>query len=251
MLETNSSNYIIYKSIINSTGYILGSGMQLIQSFTKLFVSPTNEELVQKGLANLYAVRGEVAKRENTLRESVKKYLEKATKFTKLNMKREAKIMIKLHMLYDIQVNHCQTTLTAIESHIISLESMSLNKKVCNALKESNYVNGFETIDEDILETAVEKLDDRNISTNEFLKTIGESPSVDIDDGSIDNMLKQIEDSLIETAENDSTSKSSSITPTNPLFEFPTVPTCIPVVNESNTIDTVSSNSENKLLVKG
>ena len=62
MLETNSSNYIIYKSIINSTGYILGSGMQLIQSFTKLFVSPTNEELVQKGLANLYAVRGEVAK---------------------------------------------------------------------------------------------------------------------------------------------------------------------------------------------
>ena len=102
--------------------------------------------------------------------------------------------MVRLHMLYDMQVNHCQSTMTAIESHIISLESLSLNKKVCSALKSSNYVNGFETIDENILEDAVEKLDDRNLSTSEFLKALGDVPSLDIDDSMIDDKLSSLAD---------------------------------------------------------
>ena len=125
-------------------------------------------------------MREEVTQREQKMRESVQTYLAKAKEFMKNNMKREARVMVRLHMLYDMQVNHCQSRMTAIESHIISLESLSLNKKVCSALKSSNYVNGFETIDENVLEDAVEKLDDRNLSTSEFLKALGDVPSLDL-----------------------------------------------------------------------
>jgi len=82
--------------------------------------------------------------------------------------------------------------MTAIESHIISLESISLNKQVCWALKESNYINGFETIEDDIIETAVEKLDDRNQSAGEFIRTLGDIPSITIDESDIESELNKL-----------------------------------------------------------
>lgn len=202
-------------NFLNGTVYLINKSYDLIYYFSSLFQQPSESERVDKGLDNLYSVREEVTSREETLRHNVHSYLLRAKEFMKKNMKREAKIMIKLYMLYDIQVTHCQTTLTAIESHIISLESVSLNKKVCTALKHSNYVNGFENIDENILEDAVEKLDDRNLSTNEFLRTLGDIPSLDIDDTMIETELKKLESETVSTP-------SSNLVET---INFPEVPT--------------------------
>ena len=231
-----------FRYILSGTTYIFSGGYSLIASLGDLFKRPTDDELVYNGLNNLYLVREEVTQREQKMRESVQTYLTKAKEFMKNNMKREARVMVRLHMLYDMQVNHCQSTMTAIESHIISLESLSLNKKVCSALKSSNYVNGFETIDENILEDAVEKLDDRNLSTSEFLKALGDVPSLDIDDSMIDDKLSSlaldIQDNsapLIEKLETKDT------TPTISLLDLPTPPTKIPIVEQSkNKIESLA-----------
>ena len=205
------------------TSYLITKSYEFFSYLYSLLPeTPSDEARVDKGLDNLYAVRVEVTNREQTLRNNVTTYLLKAKEFMKKNMKREAKIMIKLYMLYDIQVTHCQATLTAIESHIISLESVSLNKKVCSALKESNYVNGFESIDEDILEDAVEKLDDRNLSTNEFLRTLGDTPSLDINEEMIENeLLKLTNENIMETVPEVKTTNDSD----PPPLLFPEVPT--------------------------
>ena len=181
--------------IYTGGSYILQGGYNIIYYIGTLFTYPTEEELVQKGLAHLYQVRNTVTTREKYLREQVLNYTSKALEFSKSNMNREAKVMIKLYMLYDAQVNYCQTTMTSIESHIISLESISLNKKVCWALKESNFINGFEAIEEDIIETAVEKLDDRNQSAGEFLRTLGDIPSITIDESDIERELNKLKSS--------------------------------------------------------
>ena len=207
------TNYISY--FINGTVYMLYNSYNMFSYIGTYFKKTTDEELVQKGLDNLYAVRKEVTSREQSLRESVKIYFDKASHFAKRNMKREAKVMIKLYMLYDIQVNHCQTTMTAIESHIISLESLSFNRKVCCALKESNYVNGFEHIDENILEDAVEKLDDRNINTSEFLKALGDTPSLEIDDSMIENELLKLESNISENNNPQSLQKTNDLSTDN------------------------------------
>lgn len=222
-----------FRYIISGTTYIFSGGYSLIASLGNLLKRPTDDELVYNGLNNLYLVREEVTQREQKMRESVETYLTKAKEFMKNNMKREARVMVRLHMLYDMQVNHCQSTMTAIESHIISLESLSLNKKVCSALKSSNYVNGFETIDENILEDAVEKLDDRNLSTSEFLKALGDVPSLDIDDTMIDDKLSSLAQD-IESVPVNETIESRVNTPIISLLDLPSAPTNIPVEKINN-----------------
>ena len=223
-----------FRYILSGTTYIFSGGYSLIASLGDLFKRPTDDELVYNGLNNLYLVREEVTQREQKMRESVQTYLTKAKEFMKNNMKREARVMVRLHMLYDMQVNHCQSTMTAIESHIISLESLSLNKKVCSALKSSNYVNGFETIDENILEDAVEKLDDRNLSTSEFLKALGDVPSLDIDDTMIDDKLSSLALDIQENPE--PVIKKAETKINNPivsLLDLPEVPTRLPIIESS------------------
>tara|TARA_A100001015_G_scaffold71144_1_gene78816 strand:+ start:3045 stop:3758 length:714 start_codon:yes stop_codon:yes gene_type:complete len=217
--------------IISGTTYIFSGGYSLIASLGNLLKRPNDDELVLNGLNNLYLVREEVTQREQKMRESVQIYLNKAKEFMKNNMKREARVMVRLHMLYDMQVNHCQSTMTAIESHIISLESLSLNKKVCLALKSSNYVNGFETIDENVLEDAVEKLDDRNVSTSEFLKALGDIPSLDIDDSMIDDKLSSLAQD-IESVPVIEKTETNDVKPTISLINLPEVPTKIPVLEK-------------------
>jgi len=225
-----------FRYVLSGTTYIFSGGYSLIASLGDLFKRPTDDELVYNGLNNLYLVREEVTQREQKMRESVQTYLTKAKEFMKNNMKREARVMVRLHMLYDMQVNHCQSTMTAIESHIISLESLSLNKKVCSALKSSNYVNGFETIDENVLEDAVEKLDDRNLSTSEFLKALGDVPSLDIDDSMIDDKLSSL---ALDIQENPALVlekvDTSDDKPIISLLDLPAAPTNIPIEENNKT----------------
>jgi len=209
--------------IFTGGAYILQGGYNMIHYIGKLFTRPSEEELVQKGLAHLYHVRNTVTLREKHLREQVQHYTSKALGFSTDNMNREAKVMIKLYMLYDAQVNYCQTTMTAIESHIISLESISLNKQVCWALKESNFINGFEAIEEEIIETAVEKLDDRNQSAGEFLRTLEELPSITIDDSDIERELNKLktdihDQNIVSNTISDKLIMQLPIAPTNPVI---------------------------------
>ncbi len=220
-------------NFLDGTIYLINKSYDLVYYISSLFTPMSEREKVDQGLNQLYAVKEEVNSREQILRHNVSNYLLRAKEFTKKNMKREARIMIKLYMLYDAQVSHCQTTLTAIESHIISLENVSLNKKVCNAFKSSNYVNGFETIDETILEDAVEKLDDRNVSANEFARTLGEVPCIEIDERMIEDELRKLEcectNNNINTIQNE------------PLLELPAAPNG-PILMDLK----VNSNSNNE-----
>lgn len=216
-------------NFFDGTIYLINKSYDLVHYITTLFTPMTEGEKVDQGLNDLYAVKEEVNSREQVLRHNVSNYLLRAKEFTKKKMKREARIMIKLYMLYDAQVSHCQTTLTAIESHIISLENVSLNKKVCNAFKSSNYVNGFETIDETILEDAVEKLDDRNVSANEFARTLGEVPCIEIDERMIEAELKKIEYECTE--------HTSDTTLNESLLELPAAPTG-PILMDTSATNT-------------
>jgi hypothetical protein len=226
--------------IFTGGAYILQGGYNMMYYIGKLFTRPSEEELVKKGLAHLYQVRNTVTLREKHLREQVQHYTSKAVGFSTDNMNREAKVMIKLYMLYDAQVNYCQTTMTAIESHIISLESISLNKQVCWALKESNFINGFEAIEEEIIETAVEKLDDRNQSAGDFLRTLEEIPSITIDESDIERELKKLK---IDTPDPNIV---STITYDNLLMQLPIVPTNPVIVTSKDTC--INNNSSKQLI---
>ena len=176
---------------IQKTGESITGAFSLVVDY--IYRDNTDQRL-QNGLLQLKNARDAVNLREAQLRESVKEYSTRAMLFKKKHLVREARVMVKLYMLYDLQVQHCQDTISAIESHIISLETAALNKQVCSALKDSSLVSGMDIIDEDVLDNAVDRLSDRNESTGEFIRTLGTTPGmVDLSDDDIESELNKLD----------------------------------------------------------
>ena len=177
MFDKNSILDILSYSV-KKTGESITGIFSLVTGVVEYMYRDNTDSRLENGLLQLKNARDAVNLREAQLRESVKEYSTRAMLFKKKKLIREAKVMVKLYMLYDLQVKHCQDTISAIESHIISLETAAINKQVCSALKDSSLVGGMDIIDEDILDNAVDRLSDRNESTGEFIRTLGTTPGM-------------------------------------------------------------------------
>ena len=193
MFDKNTILDILSYSV-QKTGESITGVFSLFSGVVEYMYRDNTDARLQNGLLQLKNARDAVNLREAQLRESVKEYSTRAMLFKQKHLLREARVMVKLYMLYDLQVKHCQDTISAIESHIISLETAAINKQVCSALKDSSLVGGMDIIDEDILDNAVDRLSDRNESTGEFIRTLGTTPGmVDLSEDDIDSELNKLE----------------------------------------------------------
>nr|QFG75062.1 MAG: hypothetical protein [Megaviridae environmental sample] len=193
MFDKNSILDILSYSV-KKTGESITGMFSLVTGVVEYMYKDNTDSRLENGLLQLKNARDAVNLREAQLRESVKEYSTRAMLFKKKNLIREAKVMVKLYMLYDLQVKHCQDTISAIESHIISLETAAINKQVCAALKDSSMIEGVDIIDEDILDNAVDKLSDRNETTGEFIRALGNTPGlIDLTDEEIEAEMTKLD----------------------------------------------------------
>jgi hypothetical protein len=193
MFDKNSILDILSYSV-KKTGESITGIFSLVTGVVEYMYRDNTDSRLENGLLQLKNVRDAVNLREAQLRESAKEYCTRAMLFKKNNLIREAKVMVKIYMLYDLQVKHCQDTISAIESHIISLETAAINKQVCAALKDSSMIEGVDIIDEDILDNAVDKLSDRNETTGEFIRALGNTPGlVDLTDEEIEAEMTKLD----------------------------------------------------------
>lgn len=171
---------------------------------------------IEDTIANLQNVREEVVKRESQLQQQMEKHKENAKMFAQDKRLREAKVQIKLRMLYDNQIVNTQRILTAIESHLVAIQSASLNKQVFLVLHNSSKALGMGT-DEDQAEDVLDKLDEQHSQTKNIIDLLStQESSFDLDDDAVEQELKQLMEPEVSHDEHDDG---------HPVDHLPTVPT--------------------------
>ena len=117
-------------------------------------------------------------------------------------------------MLYDNQIVNTQRILTAIESHLVAIQSASLNKQVFLVLHNSSKALGT---DEDQAEDVLDKLDEQHSQTKNIIDLLStQESSFDLDDDAVEQELKQLMEPEISHDEHDDG---------KPVGELPMVPT--------------------------
>lgn len=182
------------------------------------FTSPSLT--MEETIAQLECVREKVYQREKNLRERMEEHRSLAIEYAKKKQKREAKMQIRLRLLYDNQLVNVQKTLTAIESHVIAVQSASLNRDVFLALNDSSRALGDNIQDEDFVDDVLETLDEQTNNAQHIMELINSKPldASALEDDEIENELK----SLMNIEEEDV--KNVTIQNTAKLPEFPNVP---------------------------
>ena len=193
------------------------------------FASPSLT--MEETIAQLECVREKVYQREKNLRERMEEHRSLAIEYAKKKQKREAKMQIRLRLLYDNQLVNVQKTLTAIESHVIAVQSASLNRDVFLALNDSSRALGDNIQDEDFVDDVLETLDEQTNNAQHIMELINSKP-LDIsalEDHDIEDELK----SLMEVEEEE---------PRNPQQNTATLPFFpnVPIREESTKKEAVS-----------
>ena len=183
------------------------------------FASPSLT--MEETIAQLECVREKVYQREKNLRERMEEHRSLAIEYAKKKQTREAKMQIRLRLLYDNQLVNVQKTLTAIESHVIAVQSASLNRDVFLALNDSSRALGDNIQDEDFVDDVLETLDEQTNNAQHIMELINSKP-LDIsalEDHDIEDELK----SLMEVEEEEPRNPQQKNTALLPVF--PNVPT--------------------------
>lgn len=156
-----------------------------------------NNPSMEETIGRLENVRKQVCTREEILRKKMEHHRELAKKYATERQVREARMQIRLRLLYDSQVSSVQKTLTAIESHLIHLQSASLNREVFLALHDSSRaLNGGGIQDEEMVDVVLEKLEDQHEQTQQIMDLINTVP-LDVNslaEDDIENELKYLMD---------------------------------------------------------
>jgi hypothetical protein len=176
---------------------------------------PSMKETVEA----LSAVRTAVTDREKELQEKMEEHREKSKAYAESGKLREARLQIRLRMLYDSQLQNVQRTITAIESHLCALQSAELNRSVLVALHDSSRALGRRGYEEDAVDDMLEKLDEQHAQTRDILDMIN-TPSLDaasLDESDIDAELR----SLLPAAATEAPQQNEY--PAT-MIQFPTVP---------------------------
>ena len=132
-------------------------------------------------------------------------------------------MQIRLRLLYDNQLVNVQKTLTAIESHVIAVQSASLNRDVFLALNDSSRALGDNIQDEEFVDDVLETLDEQTNNAQHIMELINSKP-LDVsalEDDDIEHELK----SLMNIEEENV--KTVTIENTATLPEFPMIPTLV------------------------
>ena len=193
---------------------------------------PTMEETIQR----LESVREQVFQRESTLRETMEKHRRLASDYARRKQVREAKMQIRLRLLYDNQVMAVQKTLTAIESHLVAIQSANLNREVFLALHDSSRALGKGSLqDEDAVDDVLERLDEQHLQSQNIMDIINTSP-LDANTLTDDDVEKELQALMQDDTENPP--PLTPILPTVPQTTvMPSVPITQPVaVEEGDSI---------------
>ena len=151
---------------------------------------PTMEDTLRA----LQSVRQAVADREQELQGKMVEHRNSAQEYADRGQMREARLQIRLRLLYDSQVQNVQRTLTAIESHLCAVQSAELNRSVVMALHDSSRALGRRGYDDDAVDSMLEKLDEQHEQTRDILDMIN-SPTLDaasLDEADIDAELQSM-----------------------------------------------------------
>ena len=155
--------------------------------------APTIDETILR----LERVREQVCNREKALRERMESHRDRALTYAEKKQVREARMEIRLRLLYDNQVLAVQKILTAIESHLVAIQSASLNREVFLALHDSSRALGNGGIqDDDMVDDVLEKLDEQHDRSREIMNIISTQPldATSLTDDDVDAELKMLMD---------------------------------------------------------
>lgn len=178
--------------------------------------APTMDETIDR----LERVRLQVEAREQALRDKVEMHRAKALEFAKRYLKREARMQIRLRMLYDNQVVAVQRILTAIEGHLVCVQSASLNREVFLCLHDSSRALGSATDDEfDKVDDVLSTLDDQHDQTRQIMDMISARP-LDVSSLDEEDIDKELDSMLQSDADTNASPASSPVQ----AIAFPEVP---------------------------
>lgn len=172
--------------------YGLAAGATGLASMTgSLFSRPEPPPPMEDTVAKLERVRETVVERERRLWEKMEHHRDRAAEHAGRGNLREAKMQIRLRMLYDGQIQNTQRTLTAIESHLVAIQSAVLNREVFLALHEGSRALGHRGHDEDAVDDVLAELDEQHDQTRAIMDIIQENPpdAASLDEDAIESEL--------------------------------------------------------------
>tara|TARA_B110000090_G_scaffold82809_1_gene94257 strand:+ start:2147 stop:2824 length:678 start_codon:yes stop_codon:yes gene_type:complete len=171
-------------SAVYSTGFFLSS--------LTSYIYPARLTL-EESIEQLLSVRESVRTREHQLREDITQHERRARECVETTLIREARMSIKFKLIYEAQLDRVQRTLTALETHLLTLQNAVLNRQVFTVLRCGN--RALSPIDEDMAENVVEDLHDLQERTNDILQLLSVSDAVEADDDTVESELRRMQSS--------------------------------------------------------
>jgi len=196
--------------------------------------APAPPLTMEETVTRLEAVQRDVSRRETELRDKIEEHRTKAGEYAAMpGRRREAKVQIRLKMLYDAQLQNTHRTLTAIASHLLAIEAAVLNRQVLSALHDGSRALGHRGTDEDAVEDLLDSLDEQHSTTASIMEIIQERPpdAAALDDDAVEQELV----AMIAGR------PSEEVVPqTRTPIVFPEVPRTAPRVHAENDVATSS-----------
>lgn len=203
-----------------TVGATIGAGLGSLVSL--VYASGEPPPSMEETVARLERVRDSMAQRERSLWGTMESHRARAIEYAQQKKIREAKMQIRLRMLYDSQIARSQQTLTVIESHLLAIQSAVMNKEVFLALNAgSKALGGRSSLDK--VDEVMEALDEQHDTTREMMDIIqhtqtGADAST-LDDDAIENELA----ALMGTADQGGGGEDLLQLPVAPSGPLPTV----------------------------
>ena len=179
----SAGSTLVYGIAAGATGLVSITG--------SLFARPKPPPPMEDTVNKLEHVRGTVVEREQRLWTKMEHHRDSAAEHANRGNLREAKMQIRLRMLYDGQIQNTQRTLTAIESHLVAIQSAVLNREVFLALHEGSRALGHRGHDDGAVDDVLAELDEQHDQTRAIMDIIQENPpdAASLDEDAIDNEL--------------------------------------------------------------
>ena len=139
---------------------------------------------IAASVADLRGVKAMVHARLIELRAESDTHASKVLAHAQRRNTDDALVHFRLKMLYDAQYKHTQSTMSAIEAHIVALEATGMNRRVVRALRRGSAA--CDEDDEQAAEDAIDDLAEQHSTTSRIIQLLSEAPNLALDDGAVD-----------------------------------------------------------------
>lgn len=144
---------------------------------------------IAASVADLRGVKALVHSRLIELRAESDTHASKVLAYAQARNQPDARVHFRLKMLYDAQYKHTQSTMSAIEAHIVALEATAVNRRVVRALRRGSAV--CDEDDEQTAEDVIDDLAEQQSTTTRIIELLSAAPNLAVDDGEVDEELSQ------------------------------------------------------------